>query len=110
MYELIRIRFRHDLPLVWLLHKPFVPLLLCEANGVLLRLEVHLGALHVVAGRLPAHKRVLPSMAFGEHIPINLPMMRVPVAGLSSGFGGLVNASDSLTRCLGLTILKDTFM
>jgi hypothetical protein len=40
-------------------------------------------ALHEIGRGLPAHQRILPSMAFGEDVPVHAPVVAVPVAGLS---------------------------
>jgi hypothetical protein len=41
---------------------------------------------------LPAHERVLPSVALGQHIPVDAPLVTVPVAGLGGGLCGAVDA------------------
>lgn len=71
------------------LDKVLVPLLFGEGDGVLLGLEVEVGALHHVARRLPAHQRVFPAMALGQHVPVHAPVVRAPVPGLRGGLGGL---------------------
>jgi hypothetical protein len=42
-------------------------------------------ALHEIRRTLPAHERVLPSVALGQNIPIHAPLVADPVAGLSGG-------------------------
>lgn len=77
---------------VGLLDEVLVALLLGKVNGVVLAVEVHVSALHEIARRLPAHQRVLPSVALGENIPVHSPAGAPPVAGLSCGLGLLVDA------------------
>lgn len=59
----VRVRLGLELPLLRFLYKVLVSLLLGEPDGILLALEVQVGALHAIGGRLPAHQRVLPPVA-----------------------------------------------
>jgi hypothetical protein len=90
--EEVGIRLGHELPLVRLLHKVLVTLFVGEVDGVLFGLELYPVAVHEVGRRLPAHKRVLPSVALGEHVPVHQPVVGGPVAGLCGRLGGLVDA------------------
>ena len=90
--EIIRIRLRRNLPRIRFLHKVLISLLLREADRILLALEVHVCALHEIGRGLPAHERILPSVAFGENVPVHTPLVTVPVTRLSRGFGGAVDA------------------
>lgn len=63
-----------SLPLVGLLDKVLVALLVGEVDSVLLRLELYPVAVHEIGRRLPAHKRVLPSVALGEDVPVHQPV------------------------------------
>ena len=91
--KVVRIRLGNDPPLVRLLHKVLVALLVRKVDGGLLALEVEMRALHEVGGGLPAHQGVLPSVAFGENVPVHAPVVAVPVAGLGGGFGGTVDSN-----------------
>ena len=93
MQEVIRIRLGHDAPLVRFLHKVLVPLLVRKVDGRLFAREVEMRALHEVGRGLPAHQRVLPSVALGEDIPVQAPVVAVPVAGLGRGLGGAVDSA-----------------
>lgn len=42
---------------------------------------------------MPAHKGVLPSVSLAQNVPVHAPVVGVPVAGLSSGFGRAVYAA-----------------
>lgn len=64
VHKLIRIRLRNDPPLVRLLHKELVSLLLRKRNRRIFRVKVQMCALHEIRRTLPAHQRVLPSVAF----------------------------------------------
>jgi hypothetical protein len=90
--ELGSVRLGHTLALVGLLHKVLVALLVGKVDRVLLGVEVKTGALHGVCGGLPAHERVLPSVALGKDVPVETPLVTVPVAGLSGGLCGAVDA------------------
>lgn len=92
--EVISIGLGAEAASVGLLDEVFVALLLGKLNGILLGVEVHVGALHVVSRRLPAHQRVLPTVALGEDIPVHAPVVALPVAGLRGGFRLLVDAAD----------------
>lgn len=110
VHKLRRIRLWNNLPRLRLLHKVLVPLLFREADCVALALEVNARALHGVRARLPAHQRVLPAVALGHNVPVHLPVVLVPVAGLLGGFGGFVDAvvrirNGQLERgCIGLSL------
>jgi hypothetical protein len=90
--ELRSVRLEHTLSLVGLLHKVLVALLVGKVDRVFLGVEVQAGALHVVCAGLPAHEGVLPSVALGQHIPVDAPLVTVPVAGLGGGLCGTVDA------------------
>ena len=51
-----------------------------------------MSSLHGVTAGLPAHQRVLPSVAAGEDVPVHFPLPGVPVSGLGGVLGGLVDA------------------
>jgi hypothetical protein len=59
------------LPLVGLLDKVLVALLISELDSVLLGFELYPVAVHEVGRRLPAHERVLPSVALGQNVPVH---------------------------------------
>lgn len=103
--EVVGIRLGSKLARVGLLDKVLVALLLGEVNGILLALEVDVGALHEITRRLPSHQRVFPSVALGEDVPVHAPALATPLAGLSSGLGLLVDAAIlvSLGRGLSMT-------
>ena len=90
--ELSGVGLGNSLALVGLLHKVLVALLVGEVDRVLLGVEVETGALHHVGTGLPAHERVLPSVALGQHVPVDAPLVAVPVAGLSGGLCGAIDA------------------
>jgi hypothetical protein len=90
--ELRGVRLEHALSLVGLLHEVLVTLLVGKVDRVFLGVEVEAGALHVVCAGLPAHERVLPPVALGQHIPVDAPLVTVPVAGLGGGLCGAVDA------------------
>lgn len=92
MKVVVRIGLGLELSLLGFLHKVFVSLLLGEPDGILLALEVQVGALHVIGGRLPAHQRVLPTVALGKNIPVHAPVVAVPCARLSSWLGRAVDS------------------
>ena len=92
--ELIRISLGYDLPHIGLLHKVLVALLVGKVDGVVFAVEVQVCALHEVGRRLPAHERVLPSMAFAQRIPVHAPLVRCPVAGLCGCLRWLVDARE----------------
>lgn len=94
--EVVRVGLGRDLAALGLLHEVLIALLVGEVDGILLGLEVELGALHHVGGRLPAHERVLPSVALGEDVPVHAPVVALPVAGLRGGLGLLVDAVREL--------------
>jgi len=89
--KVVRVRLREDLPAIRLLDKVFISLLLRKPDGVLLALEVEMCALHEIGRGLPAHQRILPSVALGENIPVHAPLVAVPVAGLSCCLGRTVD-------------------
>lgn len=92
VHKLIRIRLWNYPPLIRLLHKVLVTLLVRKSDGIVLRREVQVCALHEVCTRLPSHKWVLPSVALAKRIPVHTPVVRWPVAGLGCGFDGFVDA------------------
>jgi hypothetical protein len=94
--KVVRIGLDSNLAGIGLLYKVLVPLLVCESDGVLLCLEVDVRSLHIVSGRLPAHQRVLPSVALGKDIPVHAPALASPFTGLSGRFGLLVDAAIML--------------
>lgn len=55
MHETVRVSFWHDPSLVWLLHKVLIALFLSESYRILFALEVEMGPLQKIRGRLPAH-------------------------------------------------------
>jgi hypothetical protein len=57
-------------------------------------------AVHEVGRRLPPHQWVLPSVSFGEGIPIHKPMMCMPIAGLGSGFSWAVDSMRFISLSL----------
>jgi hypothetical protein len=69
--EEVGVRLRDKLALIRLLHKVLVALLVGEVDGILLGLELDPVAVHEVSRRLPAHQRILPSVALGEHVPVH---------------------------------------
>ena len=91
--ELRSVCLEHTLSLVGLLHKVLVALLVGKVDRVFLGVEVQAGALHVVCAGLPAHEGVLPSVALGQDIPVDAPLVTVPVSGLSGGLCGAVDAA-----------------
>jgi hypothetical protein len=97
MQEVIRIRLRHDPPLLRFRHIPLIPLLFRERNRIFLAVEFDVGALHEVGGRLPAHQRVLPAVAFGEDVPVHAPGVGAPCSGLGGWFYWLVDSADSMS-------------
>lgn len=92
MHKVVGICLGNEFALIGLLDKVFVALLLRKQNGVLLGLEVDVSALHDIAGGLPAHERIFPSVALSENIPIHSPMMTVPSARLGRGLRGFVDS------------------
>lgn len=80
--KVVGIRLGSELARVGLLNKVLVALLLSKVNGILLGLKVHVRSLHEVARRLPAHQRVLPSVALGKDIPVHAPVVSSPRSGL----------------------------
>ena len=91
MHKVIRVCLGDDPSLIRLLHKILVPLLIRKVHCRFLTLKVQMCALHEVGRRLPAHERILPSMAFGKYIPVHAPVVPMPVAGLGCGFGRAVD-------------------
>lgn len=94
VHEVVGICLGNELALIGFLNKVFVSLLLRKQDGVLLGFEVDVSALHDIARGLPAHERVLPSVALSENIPIHSPMMTVPSTGLGRGLRGLVDSEE----------------
>jgi hypothetical protein len=78
MQEVVGICLWQNPPLIWLLNIVLISLLVGESNGILLCLESDAFSLHSVCRGLPAHERILPSMALGEWVPVDLPSVRVP--------------------------------
>lgn len=96
--EVVRVGLGNEATLVRLLDKVFVALLLGEGNGVLLRLELDVGALHAVGGRLPAHERVLPAVTALQDVPVHAPVVLVPGTRLCRGLSGAVDTVISVSR------------
>lgn len=90
--EVVGVRLGDELADVGLLDKVLVALLVSEVDGLLLGLELDSVAVHEVGRGRPAHERVLPSVALGEHVPVHEPVFRCPVAGLCGGLCRLVDA------------------
>lgn len=97
MCEIVCICFWHKLALVGLLDEILVPLLVSKVDGIFLGLELNAMAVHEVGRGLPAHERILPSVAFGKDIPVHEPVRRVPVAGLCSSLCGAVYAVGGIS-------------
>lgn len=93
VHEVVGISLGDDPAHIGLLDKVFVALLLGKGNGVLLRLELEVGALHAIGRRLPTHQRVLPTVTLLQDIPVHAPVVSVPVARLGSGLRGTVDAA-----------------
>jgi hypothetical protein len=85
--EVVGIGLGHETALVRFLDKVFVALLLGKSNGVFLRLELQVGALHSIGRRLPAHEGVLPTVTPLQDIPIHAPVVLVVGTGLCCGLG-----------------------
>ena len=94
VHEVVGVCLGNEFAFIGLLNKVFVSLLLRKQDGVLLRLEVNVSALHEITRGLPAHERVLPSVTFSENIPIHSPMMTVPSTRLGRGLRGLVDSEE----------------
>lgn len=90
--EVVGISLGHKPALIRLLHKVFVALLLSKGNGILLALELEVGALHSIGGRLPAHEGVLPPVTLLQNVPIHPPVVSVPGARLGSRLCGAVDS------------------
>lgn len=90
--EVVGISLGDEAALIRLLNEVFVSLLLGKSNGILLRVELDVGALHAIGGRLPSHQRVLPAVTPLQDIPVHAPVVRVPGTGLRSGLRGAVDA------------------
>lgn len=90
--EVVGIGLGHKPALIGLLHKVFVALLLGKGNGILLGLELEVGSLHTIGGRLPAHEGVLPPVALLQNVPVHAPVVFVPSTGLGSGLCGAVDS------------------
>ena len=91
--EVVGIGLRHETALVRFLNKIFVTLLLGKIDGVFLRFELQVGALHAIGRRLPAHERVLPTVTPLQDIPIHTPVVLVPGAGLCCRLGRAVDTA-----------------
>lgn len=89
--EVVGIGLGHEAALVRLLDKVLVTLLLGKSDGVFLRLELQVGALHAIGRRLPAHEGVLPTVTPLQDIPIHAPVVLVPGTGLCCGLGRTVD-------------------
>lgn len=92
MHKIIGVRLGDDPSLIRLLHEILIPLLLGEQDGILLGLEIEMGALEEIGRGLPAHERVFPPVALLQDIPVHAPLMAVPVARLRGGLCGAVDA------------------
>lgn len=90
--EVVGVGLGDEAALIRLLDEVLVSLLLGKGNGILLGLELDVGALHAVGGRLPSHQRVLPAVTPLQNIPVHTPVVRVPSTGLRSGLRGAVDA------------------
>ena len=77
---------------VGLLDIVLIALLLGEGDGILLALEVQVGALHGIGRRLPAHQLVLPPVALALDVPVHAPDAALVVARLGCRLGGLEDA------------------
>lgn len=95
MKEVVCISFGNKPTLIRLLNKVFIALFLSKGNGILLRLELQMGALHVVCRRLPTHQRVLPPVALLQDVPVHTPVVFVPGARLSGRLCGPVDSADT---------------
>lgn len=91
--EVVGIGLGHEAALVRFLDKVFVALLLGKSDCVFLRLELQVGALHAIGRRLPAHERVLPTVAPLQDVPIHAPVVLVPGTRLCGGLGRAVDAA-----------------
>lgn len=96
IYKLISIRLRYDPSLIGLLHEVLISLLVCKPDRILFRFETYPLALHKVAGGLPAYQRILPSMSFGQWIPVHEPLHAVPVTRLRRSLRWLVYSRERL--------------
>lgn len=92
MHKIVGVRLGDDAPLIRLLHEILIPLLLGEQDGILLGLEVEMGALEEIGRGLPAHEWVFPPVALLQDIPVHTPVMPVPVPRLRGGLCGAVDA------------------
>jgi hypothetical protein len=97
MYKVIGVSLRDEPARIRFLHKVLVALLIRKGNGIFLALEMYALTVHEVGGGLPAHEGILPSMAFGERIPVHDPAVGVPVTGLCRCF---CRAVDSVSGSL----------
>lgn len=92
MDKVVRVSLGNESALIWLLDKELISLLLGEHDGVFLRFEVDVGALHAVGGRLPANERVLPPVTLLQDIPVHTPVVTVPVSRLRRGLRWAINS------------------
>lgn len=93
--EVVRVGLGHEAALVRLLDKILIALLLGKSDGILLGLELDVGALHTIGRRLPAHEGVLPAVAPLQDVPVHTPVVLVPSTGLCRG---LRRAVDTAVR------------
>lgn len=91
MDEVVRVGLRNEPAVVGLLDKVFISLLLGESDGVVLALELQVGALHAICRRLPPNERILPPVTSLQDIPIHPPVVAVPVSRLCSRLRGAVD-------------------
>lgn len=92
MKEIIRIRLRHEFPLLVFLHEILVTLLLRESNGILFGLEIDVSRIRDIPRRLPSYQIILPTVSFAQDFPIHSPHVPMPVARLGRCFGWPIDA------------------
>lgn len=80
--------------LIRLLYIVLVTLLIREQDCGFLAVEPHVGALHNITRRLPAHQRILPTMSLLQNVPVHAPSVAVPCAGLCGSLCWFEDASD----------------
>lgn len=97
VHEVVGVCLGDDFALVGFLDEVLVALLVGKVDGVVLGLEVQVGALHVVGRRLPAHQRVLPAVTLAEDVPVHAPVVSVPVARLRRGLSGTEDAGEGVS-------------
>ena len=96
MKKVIRVCLGGKLALVRFLNEILIALLLCKQDRILPCFKAQMSTLHVIGRRLPAHERVLPSMAFLQTIPVHPPMMTMPSARLGCRFRRSVDSTRHL--------------